>query len=122
MGQFEYAIGISPVRPEDIEQLAKEYLEKREKMKLIPLEDKVIIKPIKDEQVSTSGLIIANLSEEKPSTGIVQAVGPGITFDNGHKLIPDLKIGDKVHYAKYSGTEFEDLLIIAYRDILAVID
>lgn len=90
-------------------------------MKLIPLEDKVVVKPIKNEQVSNSGLIIANLNEEKPSTGIVEAVGPGITFDNGHKLVPDLKVGDKVHYSKYSGTEFEEFLIIPYRDILAVI-
>lgn len=121
VGQFEYAVGLSPIGPVDIERIAKEYLEKREKMKLIPLEDKVVIKPIKDEQTSSSGLIIAAINEDKPSVGIVEAVGPGMTFGNGQKLVIDLKVGDKVHYSKFAGTEFDDYVILPYRDILAVI-
>lgn len=122
MGQFEYTVGLSPVMPADIERIANEYLTKREIMKLIPLEDKVVVKPIKNEQVSSSGLIITRLEEEKSSSGIVEAVGPGITFGNGQRLVPDVKVGDKVHYAKYSGTEFEEYVILQYRDILAVIN
>ena len=90
-------------------------------MKLRPLEDKVIVKPIKEEAVSASGLIIQRANEEKPSEGIVIAVGPGMVFGNGSKLEIDLKEGDKVYYSKYSGVEFEEYLILPYKDILAVI-
>jgi chaperonin GroES len=90
-------------------------------MELRPLEDKVIVKPIKEEAVSASGLIIQRASEEKPSEGIVVAVGPGMVFGNGSKLEIDLNVGDKVAYSKYSGVEFEEYLILPYKDILAVI-
>lgn len=92
-------------------------------MKLIPLEDKVIVKPIKDEEtVTSSGFIIQRNKEEKPSEGIVEAVGPGIVFANGTKLEIDLKPGQKVAYSKYSGTEVEGFLILPYKDIFAVIE
>lgn len=92
-------------------------------MKLVPLEDKVIVRPIKeDEQITSSGFIIQRNTDEKPSEGIVEAVGPGIVFGNGQKLEIDLKPGDKVTYAKHSGTEVEDFLILPYRDIFAVIE
>lgn len=92
-------------------------------MKLIPLEDKVIVKPLRMQEKTTASGLILNIGEgEKPSEGIVEAVGPGIIFPNGTKLEIDLKPGDKVSYAKYSGTEVEDLLIIPYKDILVVIE
>ena len=92
-------------------------------MKLIPLEDKVIVKPIKEEEtVSPSGFIIQRNSDEKPSEGIVEAVGPGMVFADGSKLEIDLKPGDKVAYSKYSGTEFDGFLILPYKDIFAVIE
>ena len=92
-------------------------------MKLIPLEDKVIVKPIKEEEtVSPSGFIIQRNSDEKPSEGIVEAVGPGLIFPNGQTLTIDLKPGQKVTYSKYSGTEFEGFLILPYKDIFAVIE
>lgn len=92
-------------------------------MKLIPLEDKVIVRPIKEEETTTaSGFIIQRSNDEKPSEGIVEAVGPGMTFGNGTKLEIDLKPGQKVAYSKYQGTEVEDLLILQYRDILAIIE
>lgn len=92
-------------------------------MKLIPLEDKVIVKPIKEEEtVTSSGFIIQRNNEEKPSEGIVEAVGPGIVFANGTKLEIDLKPGQKVAYSKYSGTEVEGFLILPYKDIFAVIE
>ena len=92
-------------------------------MKLIPLEDKVIVKPIvEQEKTSASGLIIQSFKEEKPSEGIVVAVGPGIVFANGTRLEIDLKPGDKITYSKFSGTEFEGHLILPYKDIFAVIE
>jgi chaperonin GroES len=92
-------------------------------MKLTPLEDKVIVKPIKEQESSTpSGFIIQRNSDEKPSEGIVEAVGPGIVFGNGTKLEIDLKPGDKVAYSKFSGTEVGEFLILPYKDIFAVIE
>lgn len=92
-------------------------------MKLIPLEDKVVIKPLVEaEKTSASGFILQNLTDEKQTEGTVVAVGPGITFGNGSKLDIDLKPGDQVVFSKYSGTEVEDHIIISYRDIFAVIE
>jgi chaperonin GroES len=126
MGQFEYSVDLSRVMPEDVERVAREYKEKKAResaMKLIPLEDKVIVKPIKEPETTTaSGFIIQRNSDEKPSEGIVEAVGPGIVFPNGTKLEIDLKPGDKVAYSKYSGTEIDEYLILPYKDIFAVIE
>lgn len=95
-------------------------------MSIKPLEDKVVVKPVVEtEKTSASGLIISTLEKEKPTEGIVVAVGNGATFADGSKMTIDLKIGDKVIYSKYSGTEIqhdnEDLVILPYRDIFAVI-
>jgi chaperonin GroES len=94
---------------------------------LKPLEDKIILQLEKEaEKKSAGGLIIQTMQEEKPQEAIVIAVGPGVTFPDGSKLVPDLKVGDKVVYSKYQGTEItvdgEDLLILAYRDIFAVLE
>ena len=91
-----------------------------------PLEDKVVVKPVVEtEKTSSSGLIITSLEKEKPTEGVVVAVGTGATFADGKKMTIDLTIGDKVIYSKYSGTEIEhkgeDLVILPYRDIFAVI-
>jgi len=92
-------------------------------VRLIPLEDKVIVKPIiEEEKTTSSGFIIQRNNDEKPSEGIVEAVGPGIVFPNGTKLEIDLKPGDKIAYSKYSGTEVEGFLILPYKDIFAVIE
>ncbi len=92
-----------------------------------PLNDKVVVKPIKEQDKTTaSGFILSALNEEKPSEAIVVAVGPGLKLDNGVLMKPDLEVGDKVAFAKYQGTEVqfdgEDYLILAYRDIVAVIE
>lgn len=92
-----------------------------------PLEDKVVLElPKQEEKTTQFGLIIAGTAEEKPSEGIVAAVGPGVTFANGEKMAIDLNVGDKVMFSKYQGTEVnhegKDYLIIAYRDIFAVIN
>ncbi len=91
-----------------------------------PLEDKVVVKPVVEaEKKSASGLIISTLEKEKPTEGIVVAVGNGATFADGSKMTIDLNVGDKVIYSKYSGTEIEhdgeSLVILPYRDIFAVV-
>lgn len=91
-----------------------------------PLEDKVVVKPIVEaEKKSASGLIISSIEKEKPTEGIVVAVGTGATFADGTKMTIDLNVGDKVIYSKYSGTEIEhdgeSLVILPYRDIFAVL-
>lgn len=91
-------------------------------MKLIPVQDKVVIRPIKEaETTSASGFIIQRNETDIPAEGIVEAVGPGLVFPNGERLVIDLNVGDKVAYAKFSGTEVDDLIVIAYKDILAVL-
>lgn len=125
MGQFEYTVPLSSVKPQDIERVAKEYRE-RNNMGLVPVEDKVIVKPIiETEKTTASGFVLTGLQEEKPTEGIVVAVGPGLVLGNGNVIVPDVNIGEKVVFAKYQGTEVEHdgekYLILAYRDILAVI-
>lgn len=88
-----------------------------------PLEDKVLLRPIKEtEQVSASGLVLAGMEDEKPSEAIVEAVGPGLVFPDGTRLDIDLQPGDKVVYSKFAGVEYEDYVLIPYRDILVVLD
>lgn len=91
-----------------------------------PLEDKVVLElPKAEEKTTSSGLIIAGSQEEKPQEGIVIATGPGATFADGTKMTIDLNVGDKVIFSKYQGTEVKhdgkEYLIVAYRDIFAVI-
>lgn len=93
---------------------------------LKPMNDKVVVELSKsNEQTTSSGFILASLSEEKPTEGIVVAVGPGLLLDNGVLMKPDLEVGDKVTFTKFSGTEYsedgKDYLILPYRDILAVL-
>lgn len=95
-------------------------------MSLKPLEDKVVVKPIVEaEKKSASGLIIQAIEKEKPTEGTVVAVGPGAKFADGSSMDMQVAIGDKVIYSKYSGTELqhngEDLVILPYRDIFAVV-
>ena len=95
-------------------------------MSLKPLEDRIIVQADKKEDKKTEfGLIIAGTADEKPNEATVVAVGPGITLDNGDKIIPDVKVGDRIVFAKYQGTEVshdgQDYIILAYRDVLAVI-
>ncbi|MBO7665393.1 MAG: co-chaperone GroES [Aeriscardovia sp.] len=92
---------------------------------LKPLEDKVIIKQAPAETTTASGLVIPDSAKEKPQQGEVLAVGPGKMDDKGDRLPMDVKVGDKVLFSKYGGTELhyqgEDYLIVAARDILAIL-
>jgi chaperonin GroES len=95
-------------------------------MKIRPLHDRVIVKRLDNERKTASGIVIPDNAAEKPDQGEVIAVGPGKRDDNG-KLIPvDVKVGDKVLFGKYSGTEVkvngEDVLVMREEDIMAVIE
>jgi chaperonin GroES len=89
------------------------------------VEDKVIVEPIEEEQVSSSGLVLTNLNKEIPDQGVIIDVGPGLLLGNGQMMIPDVEVGQKVIFSKYGGTDVEHdgktYKILAYRDILAVI-
>ena len=96
-------------------------------MKLRPLNDKVIVKPLQAEEKTKSGIIIPDAAKEKSQEGEVIAVGPGKVNENTGARNPiDLKVGDKILYSKYSGTEFksdgEEVLMIDEGDVLAVIE
>lgn len=91
-------------------------------MKLVPLEDRVIVKILEEEEKTSSGIVLPDTAKEKPQKATVLAVGPGRYVDDD--LIPiDLKEGDVVVFAKYGGTEIkvegEELLILRASDILA---
>ena len=95
-------------------------------MSLQPLEDRIVVRPAEAEETTASGLVIPDTAKEKPQQGEVLAVGPGRRSDTTGELIPvDVKVGDKVVYSKYGGTEItidgEDLLILSSRDVLAKI-
>ena len=95
-------------------------------MKFRPLHDRVVVKRIDADDKSAGGIIIPDTAQEKPSQGEIVAVGPG-GRDEAGKLLPiDLKVGDKVLFGKWSGTEVkidgEDLLIMKESDIMGVIE
>jgi chaperonin GroES len=90
-----------------------------------PLYDKVVLDPIKDEQVTASGFVLSG-DREKPQEAIVIAVGTGVTTPNGAHVPIPLQEGNRVVFAKYNGTDIrhdnKDYVVISYNDILAVID
>jgi len=95
-------------------------------MNLQPLGDRLIVEVLDEEETTASGIVLPDTAKEKPQEGFTLAVGPGRILDNGKREQMDVKKGDKVLYAKYSGTEFkvegEDLLIVGQKDILAVVE
>jgi len=90
-----------------------------------PLEDRVVIKAVEAETVTASGLVIPDTAKEKPQEGIVLAVGDGKFDDSGNRIPVDVRVGDKVIYSKYGGTEIkhsgEEYLVLSARDILAIV-
>lgn len=95
-------------------------------MKIRPLHDRVIVKRVEEEKKSAGGIIIPDAAAEKPIQGIVKAVGKGKILENGEIRPLDLKVGDKVLFGKYSGTEVkvdgEDVLVMREEDVMAVIE
>ena len=92
---------------------------------LQPLEDRIVVKPSEGEEMTASGLVIPDTAKEKPQEGEVLAVGPG-RFEDGNRVPLDVKVGDKVIYSKYGGTEVkvggDELLVLSARDVLAIVN
>jgi chaperonin GroES len=92
---------------------------------LQPLEDRIVVKPSEGEEMTASGLVIPDTAKEKPQEGEVIAVGPG-RFEDGNRVPLDVKVGDKVIYSKYGGTEVkvggDEVLILSARDVLAIVN
>ena len=101
-------------------------LDGRVTKKLTPLGDRVVVKPTPREEMTKSGLVLPDTAKEKPQEGSVIAVGPGRILDDGKREAMDVKVGQKVLYGKYAGTEFkledDELLIVSQKDILAIVD
>jgi chaperonin GroES len=94
-------------------------------MNLKPLGDRVVVKPSDKEEKTKSGILLPDTAKEKPQEGTVEAVGTGRILDNGTKLQMELKVGDKILYAKYAGNEFKvdeiEYLIVSEKDVLAIV-
>jgi chaperonin GroES len=94
--------------------------------KLRPLGDRVVIQPTPREEMTKSGIVLPDTAKEKPQEGTIVAAGPGRLTAAGEREPMDVKVGDKVLYAKYAGTEFkvdgDEYLIVSQKDILAVVE
>lgn len=94
--------------------------------KLKPLGDRLVVKPIEQEETTASGLVLPETAKEKPQQGSVIAVGPGRRDDDGKRIEMDVAVDDTVLYAKYAGTEIkiegEKLLILKESDVLAILE
>jgi chaperonin GroES len=93
--------------------------------KLQPLGDRVVIRPTPREEMTKSGIVLPDTAKEKPQEGLILAAGPGAFDTEGKRMPMDVKVGQKVLYGKYAGTEFkvddEELLIVSQKDILAIV-
>ncbi len=95
-------------------------------LKLRPLADRVLIKPVEREEMTKSGIVLPDTAKEKPQEGVIEAVGKGRFNDrSGERIKMDVEVGDRVMYAKYAGSEVKidevDYLILSEKDILAVV-
>jgi chaperonin GroES len=94
-------------------------------VKLRPLGDRVLVKPIGREEMTKSGIVLPDTAKEKPQRGTVVAVGKGRLDDDGDHIAVDVSVGDEILFAKYAGTEFkleeDEYLILSEKDILGVI-
>jgi len=95
-------------------------------MKIRPLHDRVIVKRLEEERTSPGGIVIPDSATEKPSQGKVIAIGKGKILEDGSVRALDVKVGDKILFGKYSGTEVkvdgDDLLVMREEDIMAIIE
>ena len=94
-------------------------------MKVRPLHDRLVVRRIEEKETARGGIIIPDTAKEKPQEGEVLAVGNGKLLDNGTKVALDVKVGDKILFGKYSGTDIrldgEDVLILREDEVLAVL-
>ena len=92
--------------------------------KLTPLGDRVVVKPEPAEEKTKSGIVLPDTAKEKPQEGTIVAVGTGRILDNGQRVPLEVKVGDRIIYSKYGGTEVklnnEEYIILNERDILAI--
>jgi len=95
-------------------------------MNIRPLHDRVVVRRMEEERTSPGGIVLPDAATEKPSQGEIIAVGNGRTLDNGEVRALDVKVGDKVLFGKYSGTEIkiagEEVLVMREEDIMAVVE
>jgi chaperonin GroES len=95
-------------------------------MKFRPLGDRVLVKRVEEETTTKGGIIIPDTAKEKPQEGEVLAVGPGARDEDGKYIVPDVSVGDRILFGKWSGTEVkidgDDLIIMKESDILGVLD
>ena len=95
-------------------------------MAITPLGDRIVVKPLDQEEEKIGGIIIPDTAKEKPQEGEIIAIGPGKILDSGERQAPSVAVGDKVLYGKYSGTEIkydgQEYLIVREDDILAKLD
>ncbi len=93
------------------------------KLKLKPLDDRVVVEPVDAEQMTAGGIVLPDSAQEKPQRGMVLAVGPGRLLDSGERGELSVKLGDEVIYGKYAGSDFEvedrEVKILRESDILA---
>lgn len=97
------------------------------KLHLRPLADRVLVEPLEQEEKTASGILLPETAKEKPQEGLIVAIGPGRLDEDGKKRIEmEVKLGDKVIFAKYSGSEIKiadkKYLLMSEKDILAVVD
>jgi chaperonin GroES len=94
-------------------------------MKIKPLSDRVVIEPLEAEEKTSGGIYLPDTAKEKPQMGKIVAAGPGRVNDSGQLIKPEVKVGDKVLYGKYSGTDVtidgKDYLIVRESDVLAIL-
>ena len=94
-------------------------------MKVKPLQDRILIKRVEEEAKTKGGIIIPDSAKEKPQEGLVVAVGPGKVTDNGTRVTPEVKAGDRILFGKYSGTDIKvdgvEHLILREDDLLAIL-
>ncbi|RME49771.1 MAG: co-chaperone GroES [Caldilineae bacterium] len=95
-------------------------------LKLRPLGDRVWVEPIEREETTASGIVLPETAKEKPQEGKILAVGPGVRGENGERQPLDVKVGDRVLFAKYAGTEIKHngkkYLIMRENDLLAIVE
>ncbi len=95
-------------------------------MNITPLGERIVIKVLESEERTKSGILIPDTAKEKPQMGEVKAVGSGKMLENGQKVALDVKVGDKVLFAKYAGTEIkldgEEYMVLKESDVLAIVN
>ncbi len=95
-------------------------------VKIRPLGDRVVVKPLMSETITKSGIVLPDTAKEKPQEGEILAVGPGKVMDNGKRTTLEVSVGQKVLFAKYAGSEFksdgEEYLILRESDIMGIVE